>query len=219
MKQACMALDNRYIVIMDDTMHYRSMRLQCWKIARLHSSCYCQIYVDCDFSVCCARNAERPPATRLPSAVMDRMRLIFEPPNQSKHPWDALTIQCPGDAVGDTIDSIWKIIVSKFWNDPAPPLRVESELDPTIRELTTETCTHQVDIQSRKIIGEFVNSVSNSQIKGNIAFLMNQERQALLDRCRKTQTNQWGSDLDDSVKYWLDGYRQTCITIVRQYDM
>ena len=211
MEEAGRYLSNGYIVIMDDTMHYRSMRLECWKIARVHSSCYCQVLLDCEFSLCCQRNEQRSGTEKVPSQVMDRMREIFEPPKGDKYPWDSLTIVMHPE---DSTHRTWREITSNFWNNPAPPLQVESELDPTIRQLTTETIIHQVDIQSRKIIGEYVGRLSNSHSKGEIAMLMNTQRQDILDKCRKSAHTMETF----SIEHTLESFRSICDSITSQYD-
>lgn len=189
------------------------MRLQCWRTARLHSSCYCQVLLNCPFSVCYERNALRSGLTRVPSDVMDRMQQIFEAPKQGKYPWDSLTIEVDTRGnVEHSMSDIWTRIISDFWNDPAPPLETETEIDQTIRQLTTETFTHQVDIQSRKIIGEYVGRLLSPDLKGKVALLMNRERQTLLDACRKSCGER------SSPQEVLDEFEHICSSITCQYD-
>lgn len=200
---------------MDDTMHYRSMRIQCWKTARLHSSCYCQIYLDCPYSVCCQRNKQRSGTANIPSDIMDRMQEIFEAPKTTtKYPWDSLTIPIHSEDPIET-SMIWCDIIANYWGTPAPPMEIESELDPTIRQLTTETVTHQVDIQSRKIISEYVARLPTTRLKSTMAKAMNQQRQAILDTCRKSCHQ--GDPV--SIHDMLETFKRKCESVTCQYGL
>lgn len=211
------------IVILDDTMHYRSMRLQCWKLARVCGSLYCQVYVDCPLDQCITRNATRKVANRVPEAVVEKMGKIFEAPT-AMNAWDAPTVVFSGS------QDVWADI--QRCKVLAPPLNSESELDPMIRALTTETVTHQVDIQSRRLVSAYIGQLSSMDRKatGTIATTLNDARRKLLEACKK-ETKQgeagfaagetiWtndGPDVDDpepTIQHWVSKFRATCESLL-----
>lgn len=203
------------MVILDDTMHYTSMRLRCWKLARSNESMYCQVYVDCPLEKCLARNAVRNASSRMPEAVMERMGRIFEPPRES-NAWDAPTV------VMSASRDIWQDV--QRYKILAPRLNSESELDPTIRALTTETVTHQVDIQSRRLLGEYMgrlNAPGGLYTRAD-AFMLNKERRKLVEACKTSprvdeavhglgvSDENTDYDAESVIERWLSKFRATC---------
>jgi len=210
--KAELALATSDIIIMDDTMHYQSMRLQCWKMARLHRLCYCQVYMDCEYNVCVERNQERAENARVPNTVMERMRDIFEIPGTQK-PWDQLTVRFGSDF--DNVDALWEIVKSQYWSAPAPALESESQLDTMIRQLTAETCSHQVDILTRKVLNEFLSNVPRKNVE-KLARELNRDRRDILNKYRhflSRQVFQDNSD-QDSVQNWTNQFRLHCQSII-----
>lgn len=211
------------MVILDDTMHYTSMLLQCWKLARANASMYCQVYVHCPFEQCMARNAARNKAIRMPQAVMERMGRIFEAPRES-NVWDAATV------VTSASRDVWQDL--QQCKVLAPPLHSESELDPMIRALTTETVTHQVDIQSRRLLGQYagrLNALGGCDTR-ETAYILNEERRKLLEACKRsfkrdeavhgldtadgaTDSDENTDDPDSAIERWMSKFRATCESI------
>lgn len=181
------------IVIADDTMHYRSMRAECWKLARLCNAWYAQIYLECPFEVCKMRNSARRGINVVPENSLLRLYDIFEAPDDTKaakYPFDSFTLRVNaaekaleqnGDGI---INGIWKQL-ELSWKDPLPPMRTETEMDNLILELTTRTFSHQVDIMSRKIVGRCMGSLKNESskdLKRSVAKELHMRRRELLDR-------------------------------------
>lgn len=205
---AALRREKDMVVVLDDTMHYTSMRLQCWKLARTCGSTYCQVFVDCPLERCMERNAARDEATRIPVEVMERMNLMFEAPRE-KHAWDACTVVVvPG--------------VCSVWNDisrakcQAPPLISDSELDPTIRRLTTETVTHQVDIRSRRLINQHIAALYGGNPDTKTAALeLNAKRRNMLNACKQSLKNGGGavSDVDPetTISTWITTFQATLL--------
>jgi len=212
---------NSDVVILDDTMHYTSMRLRCWKLARERASMYCQVYVDCPLEECLARNAGRSAVCRMPEAVMERMGRIFEAPRES-NVWEAPTV------VTSASRDLWQDVERcKVF---APPLKSASELDPIIRALTSETVTHQVDVQSRRILGEYMGRLNAHDGRDTraTASTLNEERRKLVDACKQSfkageavqglgatdGATSSGDHADDdpesAVEHWLSKFRVTC---------
>lgn len=183
MKEAEKVLESNRMVILDDTMHYHSMRIQCWKMARRCGACYAQIYTECDFRTCCERNASRDETARVPEHVMDRMHQVFEPPRMasSRYSWDGRTCVVPKQQ--KEVEDVWKFMLDS-WNTPAPPLR-EAEIESAMRQSTHESWTHQLDLATRKILGEYLSTVEQGAQKKFYAERLNKQRRILLDSSRQ----------------------------------
>ena len=208
MEEAGEALESTNIVILDDTMHYHSMRIQCWKMARRYGACYAQIYMDCDFDVCCKRNAGRKEVARVPEHVMDRMKQVFESPRMasSRYPWDERTCVVPRQQ--KSIDDVWVEILDS-WDAPAPPLR-ETEIESAMQRSTHESWLHQLDLVTRKILGQYLSTVEQGTQKRFYAESMNKERKLLLASSRQSDARDQAS-MDAQAHQ----FRTICEDIVR----
>jgi len=205
------------VVILDDTMHYTSMRLQCWKLARACGSTYCQVHVDCPLTLCLERNAMRDDATRIPDEVMERMNSTFEAPT-GKHPWDAHTVVAVSTDRETDDHEDPAVHFRSVWGDIqrvkllAPPMATESELDPMIRKLTTETVAHQVDIQTRRVMAEHIAGcvARGSTEVGSMALKLNSVRRDTLNACKKSLGDGGGDDDGDpevTIDQWVSAFR------------
>lgn len=210
------------VVVLDDTMHYTSMRLQCWRLARACGSTYCQVHVDCPLALCLERNAMRDKASRIPHEVMERMNSTFEAPTE-KHPWDAHTVVVAAAVSTDTdteTDHHEDPVVQfrSVWDDIqrvkllAPPMATEIELDPMIRKLTTETVAHQVDIQTRRVMAEHIAGfvARGSTEVGSMALKLNSVRRDTLNACKKSLGDGGGDDDSDpevTIDRWVSAFR------------
>ena len=61
------------------------------------------LFVQEDVATCVARNAERPPARRVPESVLQHMAEVFEWPGPASPPWEraaAVVLQPPDGAPG-----------------------------------------------------------------------------------------------------------------------
>ena len=62
------------------------------------------LFVQADVAACVARNAERPPARRVPESVLQHMAEVFEwPDSRASPPWEraaAVVLQPPDGAPG-----------------------------------------------------------------------------------------------------------------------
>ncbi|KAL4457604.1 hypothetical protein ABPG75_012469 [Micractinium tetrahymenae] len=68
------------LVIADDNMQLRSMRWQCYSLARAARAAAVLLYVRCSEQLALQRNAARPPAQRVPADVIARMAQKLEEP-------------------------------------------------------------------------------------------------------------------------------------------
>lgn len=183
------------IVIVDDTMHYRSMRAECWKLARLCNAWYAQIYLECPFEICKSRNSARKGIDVVPESSLLRLYDIFEAPDDTKaakYPFDSFTLRVntaetaleQNDGI---VNAVWKRL-ELSWKDPLPPMKTETEIDSLILELTTRTVSHQLDIMSRKVVGRCMASLENESskdLKRSVAEELHMRRRELLDRFKE----------------------------------
>jgi O-phosphoseryl-tRNA(Sec) kinase len=170
----------KHLVIVDDTMHYRSMRAECWRIARTTGAAYLFSHIKCPRDVALERNKLRPPGQRVPEEVFKRTVAIFEPPEESSHcPFDsnnyrvALETQVNvlmGEKHSDDTSRIkieegqalWQRVLAA-WGPPAPaPFDEEAEEARVTeaRKHTAESLIHHVDVQTRKYLTEVLSSSS-----------------------------------------------------------
>lgn len=188
-----MKIKKEDVIIIDDTMHFRSMRAQCWKLARTYGYGYCQIYTACGSDICLERNRDRNEVAKVPDHVLNRMIEIFEPPDRGggRCPWDGFTVTIDTSLFPENGSKALLEQVLEMWKAPAPCLKDEKQLDPLIRKLTVESFVHQVDLQSRQIIHRALAAIpasSLAEMKSDAARRMNEARKTCLIKARKGET-------------------------------
>jgi tRNA uridine 5-carbamoylmethylation protein Kti12 len=105
---------SRRLIVVDDNMYYRSMRHQCYLLAKKRSCPlllgastaplphpstttttdevpYGQVYVEVPLAVALARNARRTGPARVPDEIIERMHARFEAPLPADHGWERHT--------------------------------------------------------------------------------------------------------------------------------
>ena len=192
-------------------MHYRSMREECWKIARATHAAYLQIHVTCPLRTAIERNNARDIHKRVPKEVIIRTAKVFEPPEYSTCVWDTWqsTIVLDGSDAsflpekGIRLDceEIWAGIWAA-WGGPAPEVldkEAEEERIAVARHATAEDLIHGVDVATRQILTATLSQLlteSKNQDKAKIAAALNSYRRDLLAQLRTQQTG--SRPLDES---------------------
>ncbi|KAJ9593971.1 hypothetical protein L9F63_014612 [Diploptera punctata] len=139
----------RVYIFIDDNMYYRSMRYQYYQLAKLYNVSFCQIYVRCDVNVALTRNSSRDVAAVVPDEIILKMAEKLEAPNVNSR-WEKLSVTvCEESDVGD---------VCKFVEDAAAcrvcALEDGAEMRAESRAVCASSVLHQVDVASRKLVGE-----------------------------------------------------------------
>jgi len=73
----------RRLVIADDNLQYRSMRWQCYGLARAAGAAVVLLHLQCSEQLAHERNAQRPAGERVPADVITRMAAQLEAPGSS----------------------------------------------------------------------------------------------------------------------------------------
>lgn len=188
----------RVLVILDDTMHLRSMRRECWQLARAASSAYVQICVVCSLKQALNRNSQRPPGSQIPEHVIAKAATSFEDPRYSSCEWDRNTIVIENESFEADLSSVWHQILYA-WREPAPKLfdhEAERRRVDRARVATANDSIHQLDLRMRRMLSQTLTLASTSTAKASMAAQLNVKRRSLLELARE----RIDSGLDDSDK-------------------
>jgi tRNA uridine 5-carbamoylmethylation protein Kti12 len=228
----------KHLLIIDDTMHYRSMRAECWRIARATGAAYLHAHIKCPLERALERNQLRPPGQRVPEKVVRRTAAIFEPPEENQHclyDSDAYKVlldiedSVPNKENGSDLKSLqsgWALWtqVDVAWGPPTPaPFdeRAEKSRITEARRNTAESLLHHVDVQTRKYLTEVVSSSSSiaggKQARRKIAEDLNRERRHVLERIR-TELSSKKFDIydDEHASEVIEGFQKFCRERERQ---
>jgi tRNA uridine 5-carbamoylmethylation protein Kti12 len=201
----------RVLVILDDTMHLRSMRRECWQLARAVSSAYVQICVVCSLKQALNRNAQRPLASQIPEHVIAKAATSFEDPQNSSCEWDRNTLVIENESFKADMSSLWYQVL-KFWREPAPKLfdhEAERRRVDIARGATANDSIHQLDLRMRRMLAQTLTLASTSSIKASIAAQLNVKRRSLLELARE-QIDSGTDDSDKIVAYIESIFNDEC---------
>ena len=84
------------LLIVDDTLHLRSMRAQIWRVCRDFQAAFVVIYVRCSIDLALQYNSTRgfePSHMKIPEHVLIKTAAAFEPPSKLHGPWDRHCIE------------------------------------------------------------------------------------------------------------------------------
>ncbi|KAL4541081.1 hypothetical protein Ndes2437B_g05471 [Nannochloris sp. 'desiccata'] len=192
-----------HIVIVDDTMHYRSMRAECWRIARAAGAAYIHAHINCPLETALERNELRPPGQRVPEEVLRRTAAIFEPPEENQHcPYDSDTYKVLLD-----IEESFEIqkkkssdIRSKI-NGKALWSRVEDAWGPPAPAPFDEKADEARIAEARR---------GGKQEKKNIAEDLNRERRRVLERFRTEVSEKKVDTPYEHASELIKGFEKYC---------
>jgi tRNA uridine 5-carbamoylmethylation protein Kti12 len=170
------------IVIIDDTMHYKSMRRECYRYAREFRAAFVVLFVDTEAEVCWERNSARSDedVLKVPRDVFERLETVFDKPGAREYDADDaydknylyMTALLDDDDEGDDesfIEKLLEQIYERWINDETPRRKDELELlalkrhrSATDRVITAANLVHDVDVQTRKLLSEFMQQTTSS---------------------------------------------------------
>jgi O-phosphoseryl-tRNA(Sec) kinase len=146
----------RVYIIIDDNMYYHSMRYEYYRLAKLYSLSFCQIFVQCSISDALSHNSNREQSMAVPEEVITRMAEKLEPPDRQNNSWETFSLTVPSEKW--TVTEMMKI--SHFLNNVAARRVVMSEINYEVCQESRRICStnviHQVDITLRKLIGDMM---------------------------------------------------------------
>lgn len=156
------------IVLLDDNMHYRSMRRAYYRVAREARLAFCSICLPVTIATAVSRDAQRAAPHHVGRATIEAMAEALQWPEPERFPWEGSAIHVEsweqhGTGVDDADEAPWE---PAFWAQLCDALRspVEAEatggLEAAARAMlsaasaaqTAESVGHQLDIRLRRII-------------------------------------------------------------------
>lgn len=185
----------RCLVLVDDTMHLRSMRHAYWRLARDRGAGFVVVHVDESVDVARARNADRDASTRVPEDAFARIVDAFEVPGAE--PWEAgdalVRVGRCGSSMEDS--SVWPrlcLAMARRAPDPREPPEVAEERRAKGEAANAASAVHAADTLARKLVGAAV-SLAPADVRSQVAAELNAMRRDALDAVRR------GVDVDDAL--------------------
>ena len=171
------------LVLVDDTMHLRSMRHAYWRLARDRGAGFVVVHVDTPPDACWARNAARNASARVPEDAFARVRAAFEAPGSE--PWES------GDALvrvrdGD-LAAVWPQLGRAMARPPpAPPEPVARALERRAQGAAANAASaaHAVDALARRLVGAAV-AAAPADLRHDLAAELNALRRDALAAVRR----------------------------------
>ena len=178
-------------VILDDTMHYKSMRREAYRYAREFRAAFVVVHVDVDEKECWERNSRREDGDvlKVPREAFERLKAAFDKPGKGGYDADEafdknyLVVKPPqkgSDVSGGNSDekeieyaafceSLLDEIYARWLADETPRrkdeldlLELKRERSATDRVITAANIVHDVDVQTRKLTSEFMRELKSS---------------------------------------------------------
>eukprot|EP00727_Mastigamoeba_balamuthi_P012574 m51a1_g794 hypothetical protein (300) ;mRNA; r:640625-641524 len=181
--EACSRTGQRALVVVDDNMHYRSMRRPYYALACAHGAAFCEVYAPASERDALERNARRSGCRRVPEQVVRAMAATLEPPGApGSPPWDRAphAVEAPpqGDprALWEAVGAAWALGVR------AAPAASEEQREAS-RRSNAESACHQFDLRARKVVALVVAGAPR-QHAALLARSLGRAKQAALQRLR-----------------------------------
>ncbi|CAM9316503.1 unnamed protein product [Discosporangium mesarthrocarpum] len=178
-----------HMVLVDDNMHFRSMRHEIMVVAREHSCGYAQAYFPVPVETAIKRDSARErPVTE---SVIQKMATKLQPPEPDRFPWERHTLTL-GTTVGEQTSSRERSgvgqpgtpgagyehqiaallrLVDTAASSPVPPLAIigttpaKREAD---RETTKHSALHELDLKIRKATGAVARRMAELQVSQDL---------------------------------------------------
>jgi O-phosphoseryl-tRNA(Sec) kinase len=223
----------RRLVIADDNMPYRSMRWQCYTLARAAGAAVVLLYLRCREQLAQQRNSSRPASGRVPAAVIARMAAQLEEPcvggsssSGSSGSWEQdclLTWDCAEAASMDpcqerhpSVAVLWQQIW-RLWGPPVPPphdAEAAAAARAAAQAATAASLAHALDVATRQVLSDCMLQLATAppQRKAAAAAQLNATRRQLLQQQSLEAAEPAAADADAAAAAarWAAAYRQQC---------
>ena len=234
------------MVILDDTMHYKSMRREAYRYAREFRAAFIVVHVDVDEKECWLRNSRRDDddVLKVPRETFERLKTVFDAPGKGTYDADEafdknyITVTPPSRDVGVSeeehekeyaafAESLLEDVYNRWLTDETPRrkdeldlLKLKRERSATDRVITAANLVHDVDVQTRKLMNEFMKSSSSKssalaqRIREARLHALNLSREETKFDARKDQIFRENGDLDEwkgdaSAEKYVNVFRET----------
>ena len=182
------------LVVIDDNMHYRSMRRAFYRVAREARLALCNVCLPLAVDAAVERDAAREPPQRVGRATIELMAETLQWPEPDKHPWETCSITCDAsEAAGRAAP-----VDSGFWaqlsHALARPVAAEAttgaeaearaSLSAADAAQTAENVVHQLDNRLRRLVSGHMKSAEvvalpPAQVSAIAKSLSDRKREAL----------------------------------------
>ena len=234
------------MVILDDTMHYKSMRREAYRYAREFRAAFIVVHVDVDEKECWLRNSRRDDddVLKVPRETFERLKTVFDAPGKGTYDADEafdknyITVTPPSRDVGVSeeehekeyaafAESVLEDVYNRWLTDETPRrkdeldlLKLKRERSATDRVITAANLVHDVDVQTRKLMNEFMKSSSSKssalaqRVREARLHALNLSREETKFDARKDQIFRENGDLDEwkgdaSAEKYVNVFRET----------
>ena len=234
------------MVILDDTMHYKSMRREAYRYAREFRAAFIVVHVDVDEKECWLRNSRRDDddVLKVPREKFERLKTVFDAPGKGTYDADEafdknyITVTPPSRDVGVSeeehekeyaafVESVLEDVYNRWLTDETPRrkdeldlLKLKRERSATDRVITAANLVHDVDVQTRKLMNEFMKSSSSKssalaqRVREARLHALNLSREETKFDARKDQIFRENGDLDEwkgdaSAEKYVNVFRET----------
>lgn len=148
----------RVLVVLDDNMHYRSMRKPFLQLAREQSLGYVEVHLSTSKEEASRNNACRQGQARVPQHVIDRMAIRLEGPTKgARH----VELASPANAAAGLAE-VWNAVelaAAHPEEDCKGLAEQEAAAARLARVETRSSQSHQLELQMRKAVGSFIAGV------------------------------------------------------------
>ncbi|KAL1499903.1 hypothetical protein AB1Y20_012586 [Prymnesium parvum] len=171
------------VVLLDDNMHYRSMRRAYYQLARRAALGLCTVCVPVDVELAVARDAARPAAARVGGATIRMMAAALEWPRPEVHSWErhAVTLADGWDAslLWDTLAAAASAPISSAEVDAAARAAAAA----ASATQTAESAPHQLDLRLRRLLAACLAALPPRR-RAALAAALGEARREAIGACR-----------------------------------
>ena len=182
------------VLLLDDNMHYRSMRKAYYRIARDAQFGLCTLCLPIDVETAIERDAQRADSERVGSTTIRMMRETLQWPDLTRHPWEqnALTLEKPPQPLDE--GRLWRELADAIASpvqelaaaaSDSADAHTQSARD---AQRTAESTLHQFDLRLRKVIASHLQSEAAQQLPGKeraaLGKVLSERKKHALQQCR-----------------------------------
>ncbi len=163
--------EGRLLLVVDDTMFYRSMRRRFFLLATEMSCAFHLLYVQCPLDICITRNAGR--MVSLPVETIQYAHVRFELPDGSQHYWESNLHTIDTSVVDVRDDTSCTLLANDLlasWH-AAVKRGVTCEEKERRQRVGTEAnrqMLHQLDLKMRAAVSDTMHHVKNRRCDADL---------------------------------------------------
>lgn len=205
------------LVIADDNMQYRSMRGQCYALARAAGAAVVLLYLECSKQLAQQRNAARPVAQRVPAATISRMAAQFE---AAIGGWEQRCLVTWSSEGAPGVTALWRHIW-RLWGPPAPPpldTEAAAAAKADAQAATAASQAHAADLATRRVMSQCMQrlGVASAEHRAAAAQRLNTARRRLLEQAqqRAEEAASSAEGRAPEAAHWAAAFQRECEAIL-----